>query len=96
MYPKKLNAANYAQKALNAKFLSLVCGLVSIASAASIAYYQFYDYTLKTLIDNFKIISKSDFWWLDYGTALLYALAIITGLLAFAVAGGRYRRSLTK
>ena len=96
MYPKKLNAANYAQKALSAKALSGINAVVSFAALLSIAYFDLWDDTLKPLIDNFKVVSKTDFWWLTIGTYVFYCLAMILGLCMFIAAGGKFRRSLTQ
>lgn len=96
MYPKKLNAANYAQKALAAKFLSVIHALVTLASIASIAIYDFWKDTLHNLIKQFDYIKSVDMWWLTIGTNIVYLLAIITGLLMFVAAGFKFRKSLTQ
>jgi hypothetical protein len=95
MFAPKLNAANYAQKALNAKFLSGFCGLVTLAAALSVGYYALWDGTLHPLFKNFDRYSKIDYWWLSFGTATFYYLAMIFGWLAVIAAGFTYRKKLT-
>ncbi|MBO4478146.1 MAG: hypothetical protein J5757_07455, partial [Lachnospiraceae bacterium] len=95
MFAPKLNAANYAQKALNAKFLSGFCGLVTLAAVLSVGYYALWDGTLHPLFKDFDRYSKIDFWWLSFGTATFYYLAMIFGWLAVIAAGFTYRKKLT-
>ncbi len=96
MYPKKLNAANYAQKALTAKFLSVIHALVTLAAIGSIAFYDFWEDTLHDLIKQFDYKKQFDLWWLSYGTDIICVLAVITGLLMFVAAGITFRKSLTQ
>ena len=96
MYPKKLNAANYAQKALTAKFLSVIHALVTLAAIGSIAFYDFWEDTLHDLIKQFDYKKQFDLWWLSDGTDIICVLAVITGLLMFVAAGITFRKSLTQ
>lgn len=94
MFAPKLNAVNYAHKALNVKFFSGFCGVFTFLAAASLGYYYMWDGTLRPLIDNFDYYSK-DYWWLDYGSTIILYLSMIFGWLAVIAAGFVYRKKLT-
>lgn len=95
MFAPKLNAVNYAHKALNVKFFSGFCGVFTILAAASLGYYYMWDGTLRPLIDNPDYYSNRDYWWLDYGSTIILYLSMIFGWLAVIAAGFVYRKKLT-